>query len=76
MAHGLTAEDRAKGLEARRAKEVLPRLRSEWLNLHLGGYHWIHNDLTDWNLKAIHSCPVCREFRKRHWPRHATTGDF
>jgi hypothetical protein len=46
-----------------------PRLRSVWLNWHLGGFHWAHNDLTNVNLKAIHSCPVCREFREHHWPR-------
>ncbi len=48
---------------------VMPPLRREWLNFHLGGFHWVHNDLTDTNLKAIHSCPACRMFRDRHWPR-------
>lgn len=59
----ITDEMRARARE----KAALPRLRSEWLNLHLGGFHWIHNDLTDWNLKAVHDCPTCRGFRQAHF---------
>jgi hypothetical protein len=48
---------------------LIPRLRSEWLNMHLGGFHWGHNDLIDDNLIAEHRCPECRSFRDRTWPR-------
>jgi hypothetical protein len=48
---------------------VLERLRREWLNLHVGGFHWIHNFLTDVNLLARHSCQECADFRDQHWPR-------
>jgi hypothetical protein len=45
-------------------------MRCEWLNYHLGGIHWVHNDLTDVNLLAFHaSCLTCRAFRSKHWPR-------
>ena len=47
----------------------LHQWRSVWLNMCLGWLHWVHNDLTDDNLKAQHSCPVCREFRNKHWGR-------
>jgi hypothetical protein len=53
----------------REAGELVPRLRSEWLNMHLGGFHWRHNDLTDDNLVAAHRCPECRSFRDSAWPR-------
>ena len=60
-----TPEQIAEALEAARTARFAPLYRSEWLNLHLGGFHWAHNDLADWNLKAVHSCPVCRAFRDR-----------
>ncbi len=41
-------------------------MRSVWLNMHLGGFHWIHNDLSDANLQATHSCAVCNALRKAH----------
>jgi hypothetical protein len=63
----VTNEMGRKAVESRQTAASLPRLRREWLNWHLGGFHWIHNDLVDVNLKAIHSCLTCREFRARHW---------
>src|SRR5262249_11487592 len=46
-----------------KAERQTPALRSVWLNLRLGGFHWAHNHLTDVNLKARHSCRLCRAFR-------------
>jgi hypothetical protein len=41
-----------------------------WLNMNLGGHHWMHNDLIEPNLKArIDYWDTCRDFRDVHWPR-------
>ena len=52
------------------------RLHSVWLNMHVGGLHWIHNDLTEVNLGAVHSCPVCRAFRSTtNWQHGKAAND-
>jgi hypothetical protein len=62
----ITAGDRARLLADARQHQ---QWRSIWLNMHLGWLHWAHNDLTDTNLKARHSCPVCEPFRKTHFKK-------
>ena len=47
------------------------RSHSIWFNMNVGGLHWVHNDLTDTNLKAVHSCPVCQAFRHSTVWRHS-----
>src|SRR5271165_3433055 len=71
----ILSDDRIRRNEGRLDALVMPLLRREWLNLHLGGLHWVHNDLTGTNLKAIHSCLACRMFRDLHWPRPKPSDD-